>query len=97
MEAIRTAPDTSPGDVEFDGLPGWYDRAACIGMDTGEFFVSVPRGQKPVHTTALEACRACPVVDPCRAYALADPSLYGVWGGTTEADRDRLRRERGAS
>lgn len=29
----------------------------------------------------------------CLDYALADPSLVGVWGGTGKAERRALRRE----
>ncbi len=41
---------------------------------------------------ALQACQWCPVRQPCRDYALAHPGLHGVWGGLTQADRDRIHR-----
>jgi WhiB family transcriptional regulator, redox-sensing transcriptional regulator len=69
--------------------PAWMRRAACKGM-TRTFFDT--RNALP----AKNVCAECPVVDPCLDFALADPGLQGVWGGTTEADRDRLR-ERNAS
>lgn len=38
---------------------------------------------------ALRACQYCPVRAPCADYALANPGLHGVWGGLTQAERDR--------
>lgn len=42
-------------------------------------------------------CEGCRVVVECRSFALADPRLIGVWGGTTAEERQRLRRAAGAS
>jgi WhiB family transcriptional regulator, redox-sensing transcriptional regulator len=69
--------------------PQWMKRAACKGMTRVMFN---ERNALP----AKNVCATCPVIDPCLAHALADPGLQGVWGATTEADRDRLR-ERNAS
>ncbi|MCZ4515672.1 WhiB family transcriptional regulator [Streptomyces sp. ActVer] len=40
---------------------------------------------------AERLCAGCPVVVECLAYAMADRRLSGVWGGTTEVERRRLR------
>lgn len=32
---------------------------------------------------AIQACHACPLLRPCRAYALATRPTHGVWGGLT--------------
>lgn len=37
--------------------------------------------------TAIELCHECPVVAECRAYGIAHPELYGVWGGLTTWER----------
>ena len=39
---------------------------------------------------ALALCTECPFVDECRDWALTH-DVYGVWGGTTDADRDEIR------
>lgn len=39
---------------------------------------------------ALALCAVCPFVDECRDWSLTH-DVYGVWGGTTEADRDEIR------
>ena len=43
---------------------------------------------------ARAVCGACTVRSDCLAYALADPSLVGLWGGTTEKERRQMRRRK---
>jgi hypothetical protein len=38
-------------------------------------------------TSAIAACRPCPVREQCAAWATRTRQPYGVWGGTTRADR----------
>ena len=44
---------------------------------------------------AVKICRSCPVVEQCRAYAVKHSYAAGIWGGTTQADRKRIRKNRG--
>jgi WhiB family transcriptional regulator, redox-sensing transcriptional regulator len=67
-------------------LPQWFERAACLGMDTATFF---PDGSEGASTAALEVCGRCHVLDACGAYAATESVEWGVWGGTTEQDRRR--------
>ncbi|WP_433145236.1 WhiB family transcriptional regulator [Actinomadura nitritigenes] len=85
------------GSVRERAPQSWEDRAVCAEVDPELFF--------PEHSGwagALEAevakaiCAECPVCGDCLATALADPTLYGVWGGTTRAERKQLRRRRRA-
>jgi len=46
-------------------------------------------GVKPV---AKRICAACEVRAECLAAVLADDTLRGIWGGTTEAERKKMRR-----
>ena len=71
--------------------PAWMTQGACRGTDVDRF---VPRGGG-ASEAALMTCGRCPVRQECLEHALADPSLVGVWGGTTEAERRRLRRMAG--
>ncbi|WP_035696676.1 WhiB family transcriptional regulator, partial [Glycomyces tenuis] len=41
--------------------------------------------------SARRICAACPVQPECRTYALDHPSLCGIWGGSSEMQRKRLR------
>lgn len=52
--------------------------------------------QQPLHQAAIAVCHGCPLLDPCREWALAQmPELIaGIWGGTTEGDRSRARQRK---
>jgi WhiB family transcriptional regulator, redox-sensing transcriptional regulator len=39
---------------------------------------------------AKQFCTQCPVVMQCRDYSLTFQEPFGVWGGLTEAERDKL-------
>lgn len=67
----------------------WRDAAACQGVDPELFFSTA--GPNPA---AIRICRNCPVIADCLADALDEPWIVGVWGGTTEADRRRIHRNR---
>lgn len=44
---------------------------------------------------AKAICATCPVIAECLDYALSAGERHGVWGGLTEAERERLRRATG--
>ncbi|WP_405673814.1 WhiB family transcriptional regulator [Streptomyces sp. NBC_01530] len=41
---------------------------------------------------ARQLCAGCGFVEACRAYALENPGLHGVWGGMTRRERLAVRR-----
>jgi len=75
----------------------WFDNAACRGESTELFYQPdwecKDGGAPPLWTPApaLAICDRCPVVAECRKWA-TDTSQAGVWGGTTEEERRRIRR-----
>jgi WhiB family redox-sensing transcriptional regulator len=67
----------------------WMTDALCPQVSQDLFF---PEKGKRVDD-AKSVCRDCPVTDKCLQLALSIPGgVYGIWGGTTEAERRRLRR-----
>jgi WhiB family transcriptional regulator, redox-sensing transcriptional regulator len=81
----------TPGDlpdVDLFQRPAWQRRGACRGEPLGQFFPS--RGGDVRPGKAL--CAACVVRSDCVAYAMADPDLAGIWGGTSERERATMRR-----
>ena len=70
-------------------MSDWRNRAACRGA-TESFF---SYDEEDV-ARARAVCEGCPVRHECLQMALADRRLHGVWGGTTEAERQRIRRRR---
>lgn len=77
--------------------PDFLDRApaeaACAGTEDDVFFPETEDAAAAAKALVLY-CRRCLLHDECRDWALAQPvdSLYGIWAGTTHAQRRRLRR-----
>lgn len=65
-------------------VPPWFPLAACRGQTW--LMYDEPRA-------AVELCAGCAVLDVCRPWAIGppDPVPYGVAGGMTHRDRQRLR------
>ncbi|MFZ2057431.1 MAG: WhiB family transcriptional regulator [Acidimicrobiales bacterium] len=84
---VGTCPDVSI----LGERPSWQRKAACRGK-------AVRPGANWWFPTSREAedaaravCEPCPVRRPCLEYALSDPGLQGVWAGTDERERRRMR------
>lgn len=74
-------------------MTDWRHRAACRDTDP-ELHFPVGSGGVTADQQAKEAltlCRRCPVVADCLAWAVETGQEYGIWGGTTEAQRRELR------
>jgi len=65
--------------------------ASCRGMGPGFFFPT----NSVAFARAERVCARCPVAAECLAAALEDPSLHGIWGGTSARERQYLRSEEG--
>lgn len=69
-------------------LPAWLTWAACKGKDPAVFFPEV--GQSVVPAVAI--CETCPVQNQCLDWALRNHEVYGVWGGTSQRQRARIKK-----
>ncbi len=72
-------------------MSDWYDRANCLGCDPNLFFPA-PQGGNVEVEQAKKVCAGCTVADECLEANLMEH--HGVYGGTSEPDRRRIRRER---
>lgn len=52
-----------------------------------------PRGWDHERQLAIKLCNACPIRDLCAKYAIEANEPYGIWGGTSPADRKLIRRD----
>ena len=68
----------------------WMFHARCRGINPAEFFPSDGTGVE----TAQRVCAACPVTSECLEYALQHGEKFGIWGGLSERERRRVRRQR---
>ncbi|MFJ2668384.1 WhiB family transcriptional regulator [Nocardia fluminea] len=73
----------------------WQLTARCRQMEQELFFPSSGEHAGSVRTQVLHAkriCSACPVLAPCRTYAIEAGETHGIWGGMTALERARHRR-----
>ena len=88
--AARSASSGEAVAVELGEDKSWQDLANCLGVDPDLFFPE--RGAST--REAKEVCRGCVVRDDCLEYALANGEKFGIWGGMSERERRRIRRQR---
>lgn len=72
-------------------LPGdWTERAECRGWPTNIFFPE--RNDAGGVPLARRICATCPVRTECLRWALDNDEQFGIWGGTSQRERRRIRR-----
>lgn len=65
----------------------WMQRGLCREVDMDLFF---PESHQ-TGEIAKRVCRKCEVINECLQYAIETRSV-GIWGGTSENQRIKLRR-----
>lgn len=96
IQRARTAPappERSIPITEHEPIGDWALDALCRDLDVGLFFPAVPGD---IYTTvdAKAICRQCPVRVDCLDYAVRNHERFGVWGGTSPKDRQKMWRGR---
>jgi WhiB family redox-sensing transcriptional regulator len=66
----------------------WQTKAACLEVDPEVFFPERGGSSK----AARAVCNRCTVREECLRYALANREQFGIWGGTSERERRKLRK-----
>ena len=69
----------------------WQMEGLCRGVDSSFFFHpdgdrGPARAQREARAKAM--CARCPVLEQCRAHAMAVQEPYGIWGGMSESERE---------
>lgn len=83
------------------GGDDWRQRAACRDESPEAFFVDAGYlgkrlSREGFHLAVAEAkavCRRCSETANCLTWALEHDERHGIWGGTTEDERARMRRK----
>lgn len=88
VDMIGKPTTQAPNNGASDRRPSWYEVALCAQTGAGFFF---PEPGSSVRE-AKRICLACEGRTACLEYALANDERFGVWGGLSEKERDRLRR-----
>lgn len=78
--------------IEWD-LGDWREEAACRDTDPDLFFPIGTTGPAVEQIEAAKAvCTACPAQEACLDFALTTNQESGIWGGTSEEERRKLRK-----
>lgn len=77
----------------------WQDLAACAKEDPEIFYPEKRKGSRAIEKMQRQAkqiCASCPVQVRCLEDSFAAREEFGIWGGVTEQERERLlSRQRG--
>jgi WhiB family redox-sensing transcriptional regulator len=85
----RSMPQGGRPELSPPRTTSWQDSAACRhDPDPDAWFAEASEKARLGH--ALATCGGCPVRSQCRDFAMAHRVQYGIWGGLTEQDRNRL-------
>ena len=68
----------------------WHLYANCLGINPDLFFPE--RGEST--REAKTVCQSCSVREHCLESALRNTEKFGIWGGLSERERRRIRRQR---
>jgi len=78
--------------IDWD-LDDWRGVAACRDTDPDLFFPVGTTGAALEQIAAAKSvCRACEAQSACLEFALATNQESGIWGGTSEEERRKLRK-----
>ena len=85
---------TADGEMLADifGLPeeaSWQERSLCAQTDPEAFFPEKGGSTRE----AKKICTGCEVRSECLEYALQNDERFGIWGGLSERERRRLKRQ----
>ncbi len=89
------APPAVPGfELAYTGEDeelSWQERALCAQTDPEAFFPEKGGSTRE----AKKICLSCEVRAECLEYALAHDERFGIWGGLSERERRRLKKQAG--
>ena len=77
--------DATEGEAD---LP-WQERALCAQTDPEAFFPEKGGSTRE----AKKVCVGCDVRSECLEYALAKDERFGIWGGLSERERRKLKKQ----
>ena len=70
--------------------------ANCEGIDTNMFFTEEDSKNYTYKESLIKICGNCKAKVECLEYAVSNYEILGWWGGTSEKQREELRRTRKA-
>jgi WhiB family transcriptional regulator, redox-sensing transcriptional regulator len=89
QELARVLGNVMDGVLDDGAEPGWQERALCAQTDPEAFFPEKGGSTRE----AKKVCVSCEVRVECLEYALANDERFGIWGGLSERERRRLKKQ----
>lgn len=89
----------TPSGRSFLAVADWRSRARCRSESADAFYPPENEKGNARRLRVLRAkqiCQSCPVLEPCRRYAIDTEEPHGIWGATTPEDREQLMPARNA-
>lgn len=80
-----------PVPVDDENPLGWQTDALCAQTDPEAFFPEKGGSTRE----AKRICQGCEVKADCLEYALHNDERFGIWGGLSERERRKLKRQAG--
>ena len=83
---------SQPAEADGDEVPGeleWQERALCAQTDPEAFFPEKGGSTRE----AKKICTGCEVKGECLEYALEHDERFGIWGGLSERERRKLKKQ----
>jgi WhiB family transcriptional regulator, redox-sensing transcriptional regulator len=74
---------------ECEGELSWQERSLCAQTDPEAFFPEKGGSTRE----AKKVCVGCDVRGECLEYALAHDERFGIWGGLSERERRKLKKQ----
>ena len=75
--------------AEDEGVLGWQERALFAQTDPEAFFPEKGGSTRE----AKKVCLSCEVRSECLEYALENDERFGIWGGLSERERRRIKKQ----
>jgi WhiB family redox-sensing transcriptional regulator len=83
-ELLLITTDTGP-----EGELSWQERSLCAQTDPEAFFPEKGGSTRE----AKKVCVGCEVRVECLEYALGKDERFGIWGGLSERERRKLKKQ----
>lgn len=82
-------PGVRQASSEDDNALAWQSDALCAQTDPEAFFPEKGGSTRD----AKKICASCEVRAQCLEYALQNDERFGIWGGLSERERRKLRKQ----
>jgi WhiB family redox-sensing transcriptional regulator len=83
LTLVATSSESLPPEL------AWQERALCAQTDPEAFFPEKGGSTRE----AKRVCMSCEVRAECLEYALAKDERFGIWGGLSERERRRVKKQ----